>query len=374
MPVYLVMTILAVAFTYLAQKHRVPLKISFDKEKMSRNNAFKFLFFAFISTLPYIVVMGFRYGVGTDYFFTYEPLIQGMMEGAYLDEMNVEPAFFYLCRFLASMGFGITYLMLICAIITFGLLFIAVYQQSEIPWLSIFLFVGARFFFIGTNAVRQILAMMIIVYAFKYIRQRKFWIYVIFIIIAMLFHTSVIVMIILYPLRYLKLNPFVAAGALALSWFLKEPLMAFMQFIVSKTPYAWYLESVFASAPPTYMDKFWAFLPLFAIGSFYYIKGSFNKNVMFNVYFASIFVVLGICLHRNIIPLTERVSWMFEIALIFLIPMLLKAEKNKFLRILFGIIMIAPLVYFTYYEIFLHGYHEAQLYRFVFFPEIAFIL
>lgn len=148
--------------------------------------------------------------------------------------------------------------------------------------------------------------------------------------------------------------------------------MALMHFVVEQTPYAWYIGSMFDNAPPTYPEKFWAMLPLFLVGCAYYFVGENRRDPLYRVLLFCQWGVLFFALNRNIIPLAERISWMLEMAQLLFVPLLLHREPRKWLRWVLGAVLIGTLLWFTYYEIFLRGYHETNLYRFVFCNEIAF--
>ncbi|MEG2287208.1 MAG: EpsG family protein [Ruthenibacterium sp.] len=377
MPVYLVMTALATVLAFFACRVRAglpaePSAVQLVIGRDTRSRALRFWALAIGSALPYVLVAGFRYYVGTDYGFTYEPLIRRMLNGVPFDEMIVEPGYWALCRLLSSLGLGITWLMLISAIFITLFFWLAFYEQSDIPWLSVFLFAGTRHFFISMNVVRQYMAMALVLFGFRFIREKCFWKYALCVGVAMLFHTSALFLLPLYFLRYLKIHPLVGGGLLALTYVLKAPLMELLRFVVGKTSYAWYLTSVWADVPPTYPQKLLALLPIVLIASVYYFLNGNRDKPMFRVGYACLLGVVFFALNRNIIPLTDRLSHMLEMTQLLFVPMLLHGEKRKWLRVLLGVLMIGSILWLTYFEIFQNGYHEVQLYRCVFFPEIAF--
>lgn len=379
MPVYLVMTALATGLAFWAcmAARRLPAgmrgkPIAALKAADTRKAALQVWALAVGSALPYVLVSGFRYKVGTDYIETYEPLIQGMLEGVEFPTMIVEPGYWAVCRILSGLGLGITWLMLFSAAFTIAFFWVAFYDLSDIPWLSVFLFAGARPFFISMNCVRQYMAMAMALFAFRYIKEKCFWKYALCICVAALWHSSILVFLPLYFLRYVKPNPFAGAGLLALTVVFKEQIMALLRFVVEKTPYAFYIGSIFDSVPPTYPEKFLATLPVFVVGCVYYFVADNRKDALFRVLLTCQLGVLFFALNRNVIPLAERVSWMLEMTQLLFIPMLLHREPRKWLRWVLGAVMIGALLWFTYYEIFQHGYQAVNLYRCVFFPDIAF--
>ena len=53
------------------------------------------------------------------------------------------------------------------------------------------------------NALRQFTAMAIFLYASLFIYEKKFFKYIFYILLATMFHTSAILLIILYPVQFL---------------------------------------------------------------------------------------------------------------------------------------------------------------------------
>ena len=372
MPVYLVTALLATLLCFFAcrVRQRLPAGISL-KERGHRREIVLFWVLVIGSALPYVLVSGFRYDVGTDYFFTYEPLMCLIRDGMLQPGQRVEPAFMLLCEAAVFFGKGITWVMLLSTVITVLFFWLAFYGESDIPWLSVFLLAGARPFFISMNCVRQYMGMAIVLFAFRFIKEKCFWKYALCVGVAALFHVSVLILLPLYFVRYLQLNPLLGGGLLALSFLLKTPLMALMRFVVSKTPYAEYIGTVYDSVPPTYPEKFWAMLPLLVVVSVYYFVGENRKDPLFRVFYLCQLGVMFFTLNRNIIPLAERVSWMLEMPQLLLVPMLIHREPGRRKKILIAALLLGSLLWLTWYEIFKNGYHEVVPYRCVFFPELG---
>ncbi|MEG2930771.1 MAG: EpsG family protein, partial [Ruthenibacterium sp.] len=215
-------------------------------------------------------------------------------------------------------------------------------------------------------------AMALVLFGFRFIREKCFWKYALCVGVAALFHTSALLLLPLYFLRYLKINPLVGGGALALVYVFKAPLMELLRFLVGKTSYAWYLTSVWADVPPTYPEKIWAMLPLLLVASVYYFLNGNRDKPMFRVHYACLLGVFFLLLNRNIVPLTDRLCQLLEMSQMLFVPMLLKGEKRTWLRVLLGAAVIGGLLWLTYFEIFHNGNHEVQLYRCALFPQIAF--
>lgn len=90
--------------------------------------------------------------------------------------------------------------------IIYPLTFYALKKNSVSPAVSLIVYMGL-FYLISFSIVRQSMALGICFYAFKYIKNRRFYKYLVAIIIATLFHYSAIVSLIIYPIyHWIKLK------------------------------------------------------------------------------------------------------------------------------------------------------------------------
>lgn len=82
----------------------------------------------------------------------------------------------------------------------------AIYRNSLMSWLSLFLFIAMGFFTESLSMLRQAIAMVIILSGLKYVEERHFGKYVLVVILAMTFHLTAVATLILYPFFKLKLS------------------------------------------------------------------------------------------------------------------------------------------------------------------------
>ena len=79
-------------------------------------------------------------------------------------------------------------------------------KYSENVVLSVFLLVSLRFYYLFFSGLRQAIAMMICIIAFKYIKKRNIIKFILMVLLAMQFHTSAIIFILMYPLSHFRFN------------------------------------------------------------------------------------------------------------------------------------------------------------------------
>lgn len=72
--------------------------------------------------------------------------------------------------------------------------------------MSIFLFISLRFFYFTMSGLRQTIAIFICVIAYQYIKKRKPLLFYLYVIMAMQFHITAFVFLILYPISFIEFN------------------------------------------------------------------------------------------------------------------------------------------------------------------------
>lgn len=185
--------------------------------------------FIIISCICIIVLQGLRNPiVGND--------IQGYLIGYRISTnfdllhgdkiFNYEVGYSLLNQFLCRVGVSNQLFLGIIAaliIIPIGLIW---QKYSQMPLLSIVLYIGFGFFVFSFSGLRQSIAMAICFYSFKYIQRRKFVGFAISILLAMLFHKSAFVFIVAYPLYSMRLDKYmwVIAIAFCLCFILRQQI------------------------------------------------------------------------------------------------------------------------------------------------------
>lgn len=79
-------------------------------------------------------------------------------------------------------------------------------KYSSNPFMSVFLYVNFYLFYLDMNYIRQAIAMSIICFAFGFLRDKKFWRFLLIVAIAACFHLTVLYMIPVYFVGMLKVN------------------------------------------------------------------------------------------------------------------------------------------------------------------------
>lgn len=171
----------------------IPLRLE-NKEKGLKISLF--LLFLFLS---------FRYDFGEDYMSYYDNFT--FMSYNERQNANVEIGYNLLCLLFKPLGF-LGFMIFWSAIYCFSLYKTIIrYVSPSFYWLFIFSIISnADLVFVGASAIRQTLAISVILLSLQYLENRKLTWYVILVLLASSFHQSAIIFVLLYPLMNLDIN------------------------------------------------------------------------------------------------------------------------------------------------------------------------
>lgn len=170
------------------------------------NALFSNKFAAILCSSALIIVSGFRYMIGTDYYNyirSYEwSQSLSLTTIDYFDEPGR-----YIIMLVSRMIYNdpVTFFV-ISAIITITLVIRTIWRYSEDIQLSVALYIFIGAWHGSFNGIRQYIAASILFAGHRLVYERKFWKYLIVVLIAMAFHRTSIVMLPLYFILSRELN------------------------------------------------------------------------------------------------------------------------------------------------------------------------
>lgn len=291
----------------------------------------------FIALLPMLIVSAIRYNVGWDYLDIYT-------NGFYMIGEGYMPHYFSEVPFdwMVSIIYNISnenpdWLFIICSIITFIYIAKAIKDQSVNIVISIALVFLIRYYFLTLNIVRQGIAMSIILYSLKFIKEKNFRKYLLTILFASCFHLMSLVYIPIYFLCQINWKRKQNAIILALI-----PVVAITLYIfVAKfTKYGVYIENSIESNN--------LLLHEILLSGFILVVATLEKKHIeiekeyFHIYYVLQVITFVIAICSKFLPLSDRIVWLFYIQNIFLIPIIIKNSKSTSKKIL--LILIALLI------------------------------
>ena len=163
------------------------------------------LIFISLCFIQMFLISLFRYGIGFDYNMYRVAFFRMGMDGfskiSYLDwEWGFNLYTKLIVHFTKdpNIYFGIT--AFICLIIVAWF----IYKYSSMPWLSVLLYVNLAFFYLTMNFLRQSMALSISLLSWQFLKKRKLIPFLLIIFIASTFHTTALIMIVVYFIVNMK--------------------------------------------------------------------------------------------------------------------------------------------------------------------------
>ena len=211
--VYLAVFAFSAVMIALYQKTYKTVRIKKHKNELysgKRINDFFYYIIGCIFLFPIIAMYGLRYGIGTDYY-SYENIYNTLHGASFSDywvmhkksagAYYVEPLYFLLNKMAPSYRI----LLWIIGVLIFILVFIALKEYAyEISFpLSLIIFLSTQFIY-SLNAVRFAVALCFVLHAYIALSNNKIVRFFVFVILATLFHTSMILCVAMFFLKEFK--------------------------------------------------------------------------------------------------------------------------------------------------------------------------
>lgn len=336
----------------------IPLQSKKDNKKKKTIEKFCFFLSFLILLLPHAL----RYGIGTDYFYTYVPYFKWIGNGT---KFYKEIIFTLLNKLIYDLTGDYRVLFFVCSFIFFYLMYRVIKKYSENISMSILLIFLLQIYFYSMNAVRQALAMAIILNAFELIKENKKIKFILICIIASMIHTSALTMI---PLVFIcnmnisrKKQIILMISIGGLSTVIGEILQS---LIIKYTKYGWYYSSVFIEEKVSAILLLTNFL-IFILNIMYFpTKDKEDKSykILTNINFCAMCLIMV----SNFIPLVSRLIKYFTMFQVLLLPSIFRREKKAKNRMLIEFIVLSFLVATMFYQIYFLGGEEVLPYRSIF--------
>lgn len=308
------------------------------------------MFFIVPSFILLFVISAFRGNFTSDYK-NYTRLFHEYNAYGFLDVFNAgfgqEPGYIFLSRLIGEFTNNEVYLFIITTLIILIGYFWHIKKYSVNIWLSVLLFVTIDRYYTSFNITRQIVAVAIVFAGSKFLYDRKFLKFFLVVALASLFHKASLIMI---PF-YFILNFRIRIRNLILFFAGSVILVIFFENIVSIAQnfgiYDNYTEQAYGMTGASFAN---VALPIaLAIFSLFHSKklDSINNN-MHRIWFnATIFYAIFSLLTLKIL-MVERISFFFSPYIILLIPYLFSKMNNKYLRLIYIMVLTGVLILYNY--------------------------
>lgn len=352
MAVYLTLTVLVIALGMLVNNrdyvklHIVPGQNQFlPGTKLTRQQAMNIVVMVAIFALL-AGVSACRIAVGNDYW-VYRFQFNLIMQGRHV---SYEPGFNLVVWIIQSLFGYDNYLPVFgfFSIVTCFFLVKALYDQAEVMWASVFLLMTGGYYFSSLNSVRYYFVLAIALYAMKYVLQKRYLIFIAWIVFAAFFHKSILVVIPVYLFAHwlteqkIRKWMYIVAGVFLASLVLLKDLYREIIFLF----YPFYEGSVFDRVDISYTNIAKCAGVLFLCFLFY--KTAIKDNVQNRFYFFLNLAGTAVYTFGSFIPEVSRIGYYLIVTQIFLIPGVLCRIENKKWRIFWTAgVMVAFLGYFA---------------------------
>ena len=273
----------------------------------------------------------FRYGLGNDYY-SYIYIFRNIQDASGLAIFNLgyEPAFTVITKLISLFTSNVNVLYAIYALLILVPTAYAIFRYSENIWMSTMMFISLTFFYCSLSFIRQSIAFAVILCAYKYMKERNHFKVLLFIFIACLFHSTVIVMIPIYLIaafvKPTKITVPIYGVITALVYFLSWPILRLAVLILPQ--YKGYLDLNFITQGyrPVYLIVPAIIAALAIVAHFTgYGKAHPNESSIFTNFAIFNFIIWFIATKHFVI---ERFSMYIYIIMIMFIPSIARYYMN----------------------------------------------
>lgn len=314
-----------------------------------------------IALLPMFIVSAIRYDVGWDYLDIYTNGFYLIGRG-YMPYYFTEIPFDWLVNFIYIISnHNPDWLFFACSIITFVFLAKACKDQSVNIGFSIILIFLIRYYFLTLNIVRQGIAMSIILYSFKFIKEKKLKQYFLAIIVASCFHMMSLIYIPMYficQIDWKKKKNTILLVLIPIAGIL------FYIIILKYTKYGNYIGSQFQGNQFLWHE-------IMLSGTILGLATIEQKHITinreyFNIYYILQIITFIVSIFSKILPVADRIVWLFYMQNIFLIPIIIKNIKPINKKILISLILIIIMSISVYAQVIMTDSYSIIPYKTIF--------
>lgn len=201
----------------------------------------KSLRFFLIIFVPLWLVMGLRYNIGAD-FRNYQAIFDAANNTG-TNKYNVEIGFYWLNKLVALFSDNSQSIFIIVAFFMILFFLRGFMFNSDVIFIQLVVFLGTGYYFYAMNIMRQYLAISIMCYAYHYLEKKQYKKWLLFLIIAFLFHKSVLIWIPVYLLIIYTESHFFYLFTLLFAVIFKYGYRYILKILLRFIPYAHYFLS-----------------------------------------------------------------------------------------------------------------------------------
>lgn len=298
---------------------------------------------SFIGFITYFLILALRHpsmGVDLGYQRAYGYLRSfdiigdmGWLETLFIGSfLNYETGYIFFNKIVASICLDQQFFLAICALLSYAPIYYIIYKYSKMPSLSYIIYLGLPVAILAFSGLRQSIAIGLCYIAFKYIKEKEIFKFIVLVSLASTFHSSAMMFLFTYPLYYLKLKNTTKLGsivAIIVCYILRYPLFDILSKLFKENAIA---------------DNNSAVTLFLVFVSIYVYTLIFGENTPEVNGYRNIFYVACLCQSFGGVYSTAiRVGYYFMIPLMLLLPEILyrKTKQNIIMASVIGLCFIA---------------------------------
>lgn len=295
--------------------------------RIGKKTKLKQILFVAICFLQCILISAIRYRVGYDYSMYaigfFKMVIKGFSKMSYLDW---EIGYILLNKIVGIFTAQPGAIMVVTSVIIMAGPAYLIARYSKNVYLSVFLYVNLYLFYLDMNYLRQAIAMSILCFAYGFLRDKKFWRFLLLVIIASTFHFTAIYMIPVYFVCLLKINSRTLLLYLFGLFYYFMLSDGFLKFLLSRF-HTEYLDSKYIKLgiTPTFA-VYPLILALAAVILSYYVK-NIPRNLELSIHLTLMMGFWQVVMTKH--SLFERFSYYTMIFVVLAVPEMILAFKAQ---------------------------------------------
>lgn len=211
------------------------------KKERNKKNLFFILLFGFLTVFPLTFISMIRYGVGTDYFFTYIPMLNDAVIGGQL--LNTEFFIAQLMYFIREFNLPYQFFFATTSIFISVCIFTSIFVQKKNFYVGVSIYFLSCTYMCSLSNIRQFcsIALALLCYSIALRstnRVTKIHMFVL-LFLTILFHKSGIIYIAIYPFIFVKRNKKTILYSSVVLLLISPLLIYGFKFIALQTKYAY---------------------------------------------------------------------------------------------------------------------------------------
>lgn len=307
----------------------------FAKNNVKKSN-FWFLVFSGTILFFYVALRNILVGTDVDRYLNaykkYQKYSFNEIIGIYNLDGQKDPTFYVLGWLFSQIFSGGQWWLAFIGGIYLSSVMIVIYKESVNPFISLLAFLSLGFFTFSLSGLRQTLAMSLTGLSYFGIKKRKPILFIIFVLLGSLFHSTALIFLIAYPMARWKLGlPHIISFVISIILFVS--FQSAIRGWITKYIGFEHISNYGDSEKAATFSGFIIQLAIFVFALVYYqnVRKKYeHADVLYNLSF----IGLVFQLFSSMIAEFFRISMYFSFFNIILIPLAISAEPNKKISLL----------------------------------------